>query len=145
MKILIIFAFSCNLLIAQGIKITQMYFYNDPEGISLHRPSMDHSETLIMGEHNPESKEGKFDFREIIFYLHGDTSNNQKYIRSSKDSKKKRKSSIKTTPIFSEYGKWSPSYDSLFTYIKVIDDKWIGRKFNLVEILIKVLQAVQIS
>ena len=132
MKTILLLTFCCNLLLAQGIKITQMYYYNDPEGISLHRPSMDHSETLIMGEHNPKSKEGIFDFKELVFYLHGDTSKNQKYIRHPKVSKKKRTSSKKTTPFFSGYGQWSPSYDSLFTYIRVIDDKWVGRRFDLI-------------
>ena len=94
---------------------------------------MDHSETLILAEHNPLTIDGTFDFREIVFYIHGDSAKDQKYIRKSKKSKKKRKTKKKAKPYFSQYGHWSDVHDSMFSYIQVKDDEWIGRQFNLVE------------
>ena len=72
---------SSALLIGKSIVINDVYYYSDPTGISLHRPEMDHSETLILAEHDPATNDGSFDFREIVFYIHADPSKNQKYIR----------------------------------------------------------------
>ena len=79
---------SSALLIGKSIVINDVYYYSDPTGISLHRPEMDHSETLILAEHDPTTNDGSFDFREIVFYIHVDPSKNQKYIRKSSKSKK---------------------------------------------------------
>ena len=62
---LLIICFS-TLLIGQNIITNEIYYYSDPMGISLHRPEMDHSETLILAEHNPLTIDGAFDFREIV-------------------------------------------------------------------------------
>ena len=72
-----------TLLIGKSIVTNGIYYYSDPTGISLHRPEMDHSETLILAEHDPTTNDGSFDFREIVFYIHADQSKNQKYIRKS--------------------------------------------------------------
>ena len=79
---LLIILFS-TLLIAGSIVPKKIYYYSDPLGISLHRPEMDHSETLILAEHNPLTNDGVFDFREIVFYSHGDSSKYQKYYTPS--------------------------------------------------------------
>ena len=127
---------SSALLIGKSILINDVYYYSDPTGISLHRPEMDHSETLILAEHDPTTNDGSFDFREIVFYIHADPSKNQKYIRKSSKSKKKRKTKKKAKPYFSQYGHWSAVHDSMFSYIQVKDDEWVGREFNLVETVI---------
>ena len=90
-KLYLVIIYSSTLLIGQNIVPKEIYYYSDPLGISLHRPEMDHSETLILAEHNPATNDGAFDFREIVFYIHADPSNNQKYIRKSSRSKKKNK------------------------------------------------------
>ena len=66
-KLYVLIICSSALLIGKSIVINDVYYYSDPTGISLHRPEMDHSETLILAEHDPDFKEGTFDFREIIF------------------------------------------------------------------------------
>ena len=132
----VIIAISSTLIIAESVDIRDLYYYSDPLGISIHRPEMDHSETIILAEHNPSTKDGTFDFREIIFYIHGDTANNQKFIRKSSRSKKIRNKNKKPRPYFSQYGHWSSLHDSMFVYIQVKDDQWAGREFNLVEAII---------
>ena len=132
MKTNLLIIFFSTLLIAGSIVPKKIYYYSDPLGISLHRPEMDHSETLILAEHDPDFKEGTFDFREIIFYMHGDTSINQKNMRKSSKSRKRRKISKKAKPYFSQYGHWSSIHDSIFSYIQVKDDELYGREFNLV-------------
>ena len=127
---------SSALLIGKSIVINDVYYYSDPTGISLHRPEMDHSETLILAEHDPTTNDGSFDFREIVFYIHADPSKNQKYIRKSSKSKKRKKTKKKAKPYFSQYGHWSAVHDSMFSYIQVKDDEWVGREFNLVETVI---------
>ena len=127
---------SSALLIGKSIVINDVYYYSDPIGISLHRPEMDHSESLILAEHDPTRNDGSFDFREIVFYSHGDPSENQKYIRKSRHRKKERKRKKRPKPYFSQYGHWSAVHDSMFSYIQVKDDEWVGREFNLVEAII---------
>ena len=135
-KLYVLIICSSALLIGKSIVINDVYYYSDPTGISLHRPEMDHSETLILAEHDPTTNDGSFDFREIVFYIHVDPSKNQKYIRKSSKSKKKRKTKKKAKPYFSQYGHWSAVHDSMFSYIQVKNDEWIGREFNLVETVI---------
>ena len=53
---LLIICFS-TLLIGQNVVTNEIHYYSDPIGISLHRPEMDHSETLILAEHNPLSND----------------------------------------------------------------------------------------
>ena len=91
MKYYLLVIYINSLLIGQNIIPNKIYYYSDPIGISLHRPEMDHSETLILAEHNPLTNDGAFDFREIVFYSHGDSSKYQKFIRKSLRSKKKKK------------------------------------------------------
>ena len=133
MKYYLLVIYLNSLLIGQNIIPNKVYYYSDPIGISLHRPEMDHSETLILAEHNPLTNDGAFDFREIVFYSHGDSSKYQKFIRKSLRSKKKKKMKKKAKPYFSQYGHWSAIHDSTFSYIQVKDTEWVGRQFNLVE------------
>ena len=63
-------------------------------------------------------------------------SKNQKYIRKSSKLKKNKKTKKKAKPYFSQYGHWSAVHDSMFSYIQVKDNEWVGRELNLVEAII---------